>query len=115
MYTIKIALVLISSLFLFAYSSPTDKGIEAIYGITSHSDSPILLTLHDDFTFSYRDLSNPNRLLRVSGTYTKTRNKIEFQVPSNSKKFHSKWRIIEGGNAAKSRSGLSFYTLRKLD
>ena len=98
---------------LVAFTDVKDISYAGTYGVSENDPSAIELTIHEDHTFSYQDFSNANKQIKTSGTWTNHKNTIELKSNSPEIKFHSKWKIVDGGESAKSRMGLTFYTLRK--
>ncbi len=99
----------------FAFSNPANDGLDVVYGVSNSDPSQIKLTLKPDFTFEYQDFSVAENKINVHGTYLVKNNKVQLLSNKGEGKFHSNWRITEKGTAAKSRKGLTFYTLRKIE
>ena len=106
-----ILLVVITS---FSFTTINDKGLDLRFGVSNSDPSHIELKLNEDYSFSYIDLSNPKNRIDVIGTYSVMKNKIILQAEDKTASFHDHWKISDEGNTARSRKGLSFYTLRKL-
>lgn len=96
-----------------AFTSPLTDGLNVTYGVSEDNQSQIELRLNKDFTFTYQDLSNSSMKIVVEGTYRIKDKKVLLSANNNEVKFHDKWKITNDGDAAKSRKGLAFYTLRK--
>ncbi len=96
----------------FAFTT-TNDGLNATYGVSSNDPSAIELDLNSDFTFTYQDHSLKDDKVDVQGTYTLENNRVQLVSDQGRTDFHNNWKIVEDGQAAKSRKGLSFYTLRR--
>lgn len=97
----------------FGFVSPAGNGLEASFGVSTSDPSQITLTLHEDFTFEYQDLSDIQQQIIVEGTYELKNNRISLAATNSTTSFHDTWKISEDGTAARSRKGLAFYTLRR--
>lgn len=99
-------------------SSFTDKHtVEyiATYGVCSSDPSQIKLTINADHTFYYQDLSIKDKQIVVKGNWTLNGKKVVLDDNSTTNKFHNVWTFAENGQVAKSRKGLAFYRLTKID
>tara|TARA_R110002050_G_scaffold149463_1_gene276064 strand:+ start:112117 stop:112464 length:348 start_codon:yes stop_codon:yes gene_type:complete len=108
--------ILIISLILWVFQSFTLKSNSNIigsYGVSTNDPSVIEMVIKEDHTFIYKDFSNPNSRINISGSWELVKGQ-EVLLTSNFKgKFHNKWKFSTDGNVAKSRRGMTFYTLRK--
>lgn len=93
-------------------TSASDKYI-GVYGVSENDPSGIELVLNEDQTYTFKDFSNPNQHINVSGNWTFNKNQFILLNNSSNNSFHSKWKVTKDGKVAKSRKGLSFYTLMK--
>lgn len=101
---------------LFAISSftkPDETGLTGTYGVSENDPAQIELILNKDHTFTYQDLSNPDKNINVSGNWSFKNNQIILKDDRSELSFNDKWKIINDGTIAKSRKGMTFYTLRK--
>ncbi len=101
---------------LVALSSFTKNSSErfvGVFGVSENDPSGIELVLNEDQTYTYKDLSNPNSQINVSGNWILKKDQLILLNNGSNSSFHSKWKISDDGMVAKSRKGLSFYTLRK--
>lgn len=110
---LKLSLALLTITICFAFASKNNDGINATFGVSPEDPSQIELQLNKDYTFHYQDFSSPSEKLEVQGTYQIENNKIQLLSKSEEVDFHDLWKIVDNGSAAKSRKGLTFYTLRK--
>ncbi|MDX1909326.1 MAG: hypothetical protein SF053_19970 [Bacteroidia bacterium] len=85
------------------------------YGVPASDPSQITLTLNADNTFYYQDLSIPDKKVIVKGNWILQGKKVFLTDNSSGKPFHNVWTISENGHVAKSRKGLTFYRLCKID
>ncbi len=112
-FNIKTALAIAFLGTCFAFTSTTNDGLDVTYGVSSSDPVAIELDLNSDFTFTYHDHSLKDNKVNVSGTYTLENNRVRLVADQGQPDFHDNWKIVEDGQAAKSRKGLTFYTLRK--
>ena len=99
-------------------SSFTDKlTVEYIgtYGVCASDPSQIKLTINPDHTFYYQDLSIKDNQIIVEGSWTLNGKKVVLSDNNSIQKFHNVWTFAENGQVAKSRKGLAFYRLTKID
>ncbi len=111
--TIKFLSVILISLSLFSWTMIIPNP-SITYSSGEAGNSVILLELNEDGTYTYQDLSSPKKPIKLSGTYIRNPNRIRLES-TTSQKFHNHWNISEDGKIAKSRKGLSFYSLMRLD
>ncbi len=97
-----------------AFTSGIDEGVDITYGVSESDPSGIELHLTKNFEFTYQDFSNPDDKIQVQGTYTMKNEKIELVSDTDEVKFHNKWTLSDSRMKAKSRKGISFYSLHKL-
>ena len=106
-----LALLLICSTFGFKATNLTE--LIGTYGVSDSDPSQIELVLNEDHSYTYQDFSNPSKKIQVSGEW-ELKNKNTLNLKSDSDlSFHKKWKIVDEGQTAKSRNGISFYTIRK--
>lgn len=84
------------------------------YGVSEGNPNVIELTLNEDNTFTYKDFSNSEKQIDVKGNWTAKNGIITLTNHSSAFSFHDKWKIKMDGKVAKSRKGMTFYTLMKL-
>lgn len=111
----QLSLSAIALAMLFAFATPPTEGLDATYGVASTDPSHIELHLHKDLTFTFQDLSNPNRSIHAKGTYTVKGQTIKLDANDGEISFHKKWKISKDGMKANARKGALFYTLCRLD
>lgn len=112
----KILQTIVLALFVavsFGFTSPAGNGLDVSYGVSADDPSHISLRLHEDFTFEYQDLSDTQQKIIIEGTYELKNNRVTLEALDSSISFHDTWKISEDGTAARSRKGLTFYTLRR--
>lgn len=111
---LKISLSLLIAITLFSFTT-LDKGeIVGVYGVCESNPSAIQLTLNDDQTFTYRDHSNSNKPIDVHGNWELKNNHVILTNYTTDYSFHTKWKIDQNGTVAKSRKGMTWYTLGKI-
>lgn len=105
--------IVIILLTLFSFTGITELDFIGTYGVSENDSARIELTLNKDKTFTYKDLSNPDKQIDVKGNWSAKNNEILLENYDSEFSFHSKWKIIKDGMVAKSRKGMTFYTLIK--
>ncbi|MCB0734602.1 MAG: hypothetical protein H6608_12360 [Flavobacteriales bacterium] len=111
---IKSVLFLTLSFSLFSFKLTDNRSVTGTYGVSASDPSGIELIIHDDHTFQYRDRSDANNPISASGTWSEKGNKIVLNDATQTN-FHRIWTIEEDGSAARSRKGLSFYRLCRIN
>ncbi|MEL7532144.1 MAG: hypothetical protein AAFN10_12580 [Bacteroidota bacterium] len=109
---VKLLLLLLVGGLTFAFAPADD--IIGTYGVGANNPSQIELSLHADHSFSYQDYSNPTNQIDATGRWEIQRSKIVLLDYDPQLSIHNKWKIEQQGMLAKSRKGLSFYTLHRL-
>lgn len=84
------------------------------YGVSKEDMSRVALTINDDHTFSFRDLSNPDRKIDVKGNWELKGHKVVFSNYTSPYGFHTKWKFKDDGKVARSRRGLNYYRICRL-
>jgi hypothetical protein len=110
------AISLVSCILLYSLLASAEEPIKnylGSYSVSGEDQSGIILTVNEDKSFVYKDFSNPEKPIEMNGKWEIKGNKIVLNSLASEVKFHNVWKIDDGGNRARSRHGLSFYTLRK--
>jgi hypothetical protein len=107
---VSLILVIFASL---SFTKASGGYLTGIYGVSKNDPSKIELTLNDDHTFRYQDFSNPAKRIDVSGKWELKGKFVILKNTTVSGSFHNKWKISQDGVVAKSRKGMTFYTLNK--
>lgn len=97
----------------FAFTEMPVSNFTGIYEVSANDPSQIKLVLNDDHSFSYQDYSNSDYKIEVDGKWEFKNNTIKLICNDSDLKFHSKWKISDDGQVAKSRKGMTFYSLRR--
>lgn len=84
-----------------------------VYGVSESDPSAIRLELQADNTFSYQDFSIPDAKVKVTGTWKQQGNQVRLQSTSD-QKFQDNWHLEKAGNAIKSRRGMTFLRLCRI-
>ena len=98
-----------------AFTNKGNEGIEITYGVSENDPSQIELQLNSNFEFTYQDFSDPNQKIKTAGTYTLDKNTVVLSAKNDVIKFHDKWKLSDDKKTAKSRKGMTFYTLKRVD
>ena len=86
-----------------------------IYGVSASDPAQIKLTIRSDHTFYYQDFSVQDKKIVVNGNWTFKGKKVILNANGSGRKFHTVWAFEKNGDVAKSRKGLTFYRLTKID
>lgn len=104
-------LLVISGLMLQAFRNA--PAIVGTYGVGADDPAAISLTLLEDHSFSYQDRSVAAHQIYVAGKWEVHNGKIILKANGPTADFHDTWHISDEGRVAKSRKGMTFYTLRR--
>lgn len=107
----KIFLAILFLTLTVAFTVKPNSGFIGIYGVSENDPSQIKLTVNSDNTFSFQDFSNPDAKIDVNGKWELKKNTIWLISDSSNTSFHNKWRFTKSGQVAKSRKGMTFYSL----
>ena len=110
--SIKLSVALLIISICSAFTNLKNDGLNVTYGVSQNDPSQIELRLKKDYTFSYQDFSNSSKKIAVNGTYQIKKNKIQLNSKNKETKYHDTWKISNDNRTAKSRKGLTFYTLQ---
>ncbi len=104
--------LIISAFVLLSFSAKNTPSFIGTYG---SAPSQIKLTLHDNFTFEYRDFSVSDQKIDIHGQWTQKGNKVVLKAQNPDVQFHDRWSFDKKGQIAHARKGLSFYRLCKVN
>lgn len=113
--TLKTATACLVMLIMMSFTDTNKNAFIGSYGVSDSNPAAIRLSLNADNTFSYQDLSVSDKKIQVSGRWMQKGGKVVLTASDAAVKFHSVWSFSEQGRVAKSRKGLAFYRLCKLD
>lgn len=85
------------------------------FGVSESDPSQIKLSIKADNTFTYQDLSVAGNAINVKGTWTIKGKKVILKSDDATEKLHRVWSFDEAGKVARSRKGLCWYRLCKLE
>lgn len=110
----RIVLIITLSILTSSFILPED-GATKIFGVSKNDPSQIELVLEGNHHFTYRDYSDINNKVNVEGEWKSTDNLIKLIANDGQENFHCKWKITKDGKMAKSRLGMTFYSLIRLN
>jgi len=110
---IQSSLVLGILFMLSSFSHISEGDVIGTYGVSKSDPSGIELIINENNRFAYKDFSNPSKQIAVTGTWEFKNGHILLTTDNSEIDFHNKWKIVQDGTVAKSRKGVSFYTLIK--
>lgn len=96
-------------------SFTTTNTFTGTYGVSAADPSQIKLSINADNTFTYQDLSAPGKAVNVKGSWTMKGKQVVLRSDDATAKFHRVWSFDEAGKVARSRRGLCWYRLCKLE
>jgi hypothetical protein len=113
--SIKFLTTFLIIIFLSSFTGNNSNAFIGTYGVSASDPSQIKLTINSDNTFYYQDFSISDKKIIIKGNWTLIGKKVFLKDTSSNKTFHNVWTILENGHVAKSRKGLTFYRLCKID
>jgi hypothetical protein len=111
--TVKTLTLLATVILMSSFSINNTHQFIGTYGVSASDPSQIKLILNPDHTFYYQDFSNSGKKIIAAGNWTLSGNKVVLE--DNDIKFHTVWTFENNGEVAKSRKGLTFYRLCRID
>ena len=105
--------LLVIVLTTFSFTKAPGNHLPGTYGVSKDDPSRIRLTLNEDYSFTYQDFSNSEKRIVVKGNWEAKGKFVILKSTDAKNSFHDKWKISKDGIIAKSRKGLTFYTLGK--
>lgn len=105
-----------AAILLLASSFAAQAGYNFVgtYGVSKTDPSQIHLTINQDHTYTYRENRGAKGTVEIRGNWEMKGKTVVLNNTSSDMHIHNKWRFKQEGKIAKSRRGLSFYTLGKL-
>ncbi len=113
--TVKILTAVATIILMASFTGRNTHDFIGTYGVSSSDPSQIKLTIHSNHTFYYQDFSVSDKKIVIEGTWTLEDNKVVLIDDKATEKFHNVWSFDENGQIAKSRKGLTFYRLCKMN
>jgi uncharacterized protein (DUF2147 family) len=101
-------------LVLMSLTKAPNANFIGTYGVSDSNPNKIELTLNADHTFTYKDFSNAEKQIDVQGNWEAKNDVVTLTNYTSDFSFHNKWKIKMEGKVAKSRKGMTFYTLVKI-
>jgi hypothetical protein len=102
-------------IFLSSFTFNNSNAFIGTYGVSDSSSSQIKLVINDDQTFYYQDFSNAENKIVVEGRWTLKGKNVILNCDDANVKFHDTWTFTNDGQVAKSRKGLCYYRICKLN
>ena len=110
------SLVLLTLFVLYSsFTCSTQNSFIGTFGVTALNPSQIKLTLNGDYTFYYQDFSVSTQKIIVDGKWTLKGKNVLLQTSNTNKRFHNVWSFEKNGTVAKSRKGLTYYRLCRIE
>ncbi len=99
---------------LFSFTKRTNA-ITGTYAVSSGDPSQIELVLTADQHFTYRDYSDQQNKINVSGSWALKGNKVVLTATEKGVRFHDKWSLSADQNSVHARKGLCWYSLCRME
>jgi len=113
--TIKILTLVTTIIFMSSFRDKNADEFIGTYSVSMVDPSQIKLTINSDHSFYYKDFSIQDKTIVIKGNWTFKGKKVVLNDNGVVEKFHNVWTFTENGQVAKSRKGLTFYRLCKID
>lgn len=113
--TIKILMLVTLFVLLSSFTRSTQSSFIGTFGVTASNPSQIKLVLNADHTFYYQDFSVTSQQITVNGKWTLKGKNVLLKANNPTKRFHKVWSFDKDGKVAKSRLGLTYYRLCKVE
>ncbi|MDP1803063.1 MAG: hypothetical protein Q8L81_17005 [Bacteroidota bacterium] len=111
---IKIVVVVVLLITTSSFTNKIKYDFIGTYGVPDNDPAQIKLTLLDDHTFIYQDFSNPQKKIDVKGNWELKGKLVVLKDHNSQYSFHNKWKFLKDGQVAKSRKGMTYYSLCRL-
>ncbi len=111
--TLKTLTLLATVFLMMSFTKMNAQLFIGTYGVPASNPAQIKLTINADHTFYYQDFSVAEKKIVTKGNWTLRGNKVVLN--DNAIKFHNVWSFDKNGQVAKSRKGVTFYRLCKID
>ena len=111
----KILTALMTIIVLSSFTNKNPGEFIGTYSVSETDPAQITLTINADHTYTYQDFSASDKKIAVEGKWTMKGQKVILQDNNSGIKFHDVWSFDDNGQVAKSRKGLSFYRLCKIN
>lgn len=113
--SIKTLALLAAVVLMYSFTNVKTDQFYGTYGVSASDPSHIKLIINADHTFYYQDFSVSDKKIVSEGTWKRAGNKVVLEDNDTDLKFHTIWTFHNNGQTAKSRKGLAFYRLCRLD
>jgi hypothetical protein len=110
---LKISLVSLMLLASASFTAEVKNTFVGTYGVSNSDQSGIELVINKNHTFSYKDFSNPKDKINTTGVWKVSKGFVVLTSTASTGSFHRKWKFSADGKKAKSRKGMTYYTLCK--
>lgn len=110
MMTTVMAIILLSS-----FTNKNSNEYIGVYAVSASNPSQIKLTINSDNTFHYQDFSVSENKIDVNGQWKLKGKKVILTSNNKNIQFHNVWTFTENGKVAKSRKGLCYYRICKIE
>jgi hypothetical protein len=113
--TLKLLSALMTMILMSSFTNNKYNEFTGTYGVSSSDPAQIKLIINSDHTFYYQDFSHPGKKIVIHGNWITRGKKVILKDNASGKHFHKVWTFVENGQIARSRKGLCFYRLCKID
>jgi hypothetical protein len=113
--TIKILTVTVTVILMLSFADKNPDVYIGTYGVSASDPAQIILTINADRTFYYQDFYDSKKRIVVRGNWAVKGKKVVLKSNDSKTKFHNVWTFSESGQVARSRKGLMYYRLGKIN
>jgi hypothetical protein len=113
--TIKILMLVTLFVLSSSFTHSSQNSFIGTFGVMASNPSQIKLVLNADHTFYYQDFSVSTQKIIVDGKWTLKGKNVLLQTSNTNKRFHNVWSFEKNGTVAKSRKGLTYYRLCRIE
>ena len=109
--------IILATFLIFSFGFKVDREAKyaGVFGVSKNDPSQIELRINPDKTFSFQNFCNPKKKIKTQGNWELKNNTIILTNFTSEHAFHTKWKLEADGKAIKSRKGLNFWRLARLD
>lgn len=108
-----IPLIALCTFAVMSFNSVSEKTVIGMYGVSDTDPAKIQLIIGADHTFTYQDYSDMSKIIMVTGRWEQKEEFVVLKDYVSTYKFHDVWKISADGKVARSKMGITIYTLTK--
>ena len=113
--TMRTFTVLMTMMIMSSFTDNFPDSFIGTFGVPDSDPAQIKLTINADHTFYYQDFSVADKKISIKGNWIQKGKKVTLINHDSKTKFHQVWTFAENGQVARSRKGLTFYRLCRIE